>query len=541
MIFISAFLFLTLTGILSGCSGFSPAKIPVSPLGMKIAALFSGENQQTTQSQTSQVFETSPPSSKQVWIMEDTPVWNSPVANSEPRGIIQTGTVLKGYSFNNGWYFFSDSTGWGWIEEKYVSTVPPPMPSTKNKTYKLTIQAKPEDSTIRIMNMGREYRPGINLKPGRYDILVEREGYKTVRQWVAIQDADVAIPFTLQSLTPPLPDPMAQKDTAPPQITIREPTLPPGTTRLTRNRSQLTVRGHVADASGIFSVMVNGEEATVSPQGEFWTQVRLLYGDNSIRIRAMDQYNNVEERVFTVVRGATPSPPSVARPFRRRFALVIGNSSYDVGRLQNPANDAIDISEMLRELGFSVTLIRDATQQDMEDAIDIFTRKLGEGDAGLFFFAGHGVQVNGQNYLIPIDAQISKETDVKYQAVSANWILDNMEYAGNALNIVILDACRDNPYARSWRSSQQGLAGVPAVDGALIAYATAPGKTAAEGTGRNSPYTKHLLRFMPQPNMKVEELFKQVRIAVRRETKDNQTPWESSSLIGDFYFTENTP
>lgn len=378
--------------------------------------------------------------------MEDAPVWNNPVVNSEPRDIIQAGTALKVYSFNNGWYFFSDSAGWGWIEEKYVSTAPPPTPSTKNETYKLTIQAKPEDSTIRIMNMRGEYYPGINLKPGRYDILVERDGYKTVRQWVTIQDADVAIPFTLQSLAPPLPNPIAQKDTAPPQT-----------------------------------------------------------------------------------------------PLRRRFALVIGNSSYDVGRLKNPANDAIDISEMLRELGFSVTLIRDATQQEMEDAVDIFTRKLGEGDAGLFFFAGHGVQVNGQNYLIPIDAQISKETDIKYQAVSANWILDNMEYAGNALNIVILDACRDNPYARSWRSSQRGLAGVSAGDGALIAYATAPGKTAAEGTGRNSPYTKHLLRLMPQPNMKVEELFKQVRIAVRRETKYHQTPWESSSLIGDFYFAENTP
>ena len=267
----------------------------------------------------------------------------------------------------------------------------------------------------------------------------------------------------------------------------------------------------------------------------------VLYGENSIRIRAVDQHDNVEELVFTVVRGATPPPPSIVPPVRRRLALVIGNSSYDVGRLRNPVNDATDVSTMLRELGFSVTLIRDAIQQEMEDAIDTFTRKLGEGDAGLFFFAGHGVQVNGENYLIPTDARISKESDVKYHAVSANWVLDNMEHAGNALNIVILDACRDNPYARSWRSSQRGLAVVPAVEGALIAYATAPGKTAADGTGRNSPYTTHLLRLMPQPNMKVEELFKQVRIAVRGETKNKQTPWESSSLIGDFYFTGKTP
>ncbi len=163
MAFISAFLFFAFTGILSGCSTISPAKIvankkqylmgPSSPLRNKITALFSGEDQQTTQNQTSQ----------EVWVMEDTPVRNSPVVNSEPREIIQAGTALKGYSFNNGWYFFSDSLGWGWIEEKYVSTVPPSMPSTQNKTYKLTIQAKPEDSTIRIMNMSREYRPGMNL------------------------------------------------------------------------------------------------------------------------------------------------------------------------------------------------------------------------------------------------------------------------------------------------------------------------------------------------------------------------------------------
>jgi formylglycine-generating enzyme required for sulfatase activity len=228
------------------------------------------------------------------------------------------------------------------------------------------------------------------------------------------------------------------------------------------------------------------------------------------------------------------SPVGVSK---RRLALVIGNAGYAVGPLKNPVNDATDMTETLRKLGFEVTLLADASQRQMEDAINSFGRQLRQGGMGLFYYAGHGLQVSGQNYLVPVGARIERESDVKYEAVSADWVLDVMEEAGNPLNLIILDACRNNPYGRGWRSPVQGLAPPrQSARGAFIAYATAPLQVAADGHGRNGIYTKHLLHYMEKPGLSVEQLFKQVRKDVARETGGKQTPWESSSLTGDFYF-----
>src|SRR5262244_3228724 len=142
----------------------------------------------------------------------------------------------------------------------------------------------------------------------------------------------------------------------------------------------------------------------------------------------------------------------------RRTALVIGNAAYDFGSLRNPVNDATDITAALRQLGFDVTLQLNADLRGMHEAIDTFSHQLRQGGAGLFYFAGHGVQVGGENYLIPIRARISRQQDVQYEAVPVGRILGGMEDAENQLNIIILDACRDNPWARQWRSSQRGLA-----------------------------------------------------------------------------------
>jgi uncharacterized caspase-like protein len=147
------------------------------------------------------------------------------------------------------------------------------------------------------------------------------------------------------------------------------------------------------------------------------------------------------------------------------------------------------------------------------------------------------VQVNGQNYLIPVDARISRESDIKYQSVQVDWVLDRMRDAGNELNVIVLDACRNNPYARSLRTAQAGLAMMQAVSGSLIGYATSPGTTAEDGPGRNGTYTKHLLHFMQVPGLSAEQMFKEVRVAVAQETGKKQIPWVSTSLLGDFYFT----
>ena len=219
-----------------------------------------------------------------------------------------------------------------------------------------------------------------------------------------------------------------------------------------------------------------------------------------------------------------------------RLALAIGNSAYQTAPLKNPTNDAQDMAATLRNLGFEVILKTNADQRTMEDAIRSFGRQLRNGGIGLFYFAGHGVQMGGRNYLMPVDARIESESDVKYEAVDAGRVLGKMEDAENQLNIVILDACRNNPYARVFRSDQNGLARMDAPTGSLIAYATAPGEAAADGPERNGIFTKHLIQHMMEPNLTIEQVLKRVRIDVARQTNGRQIPWESSSLMGDFYF-----
>jgi len=219
-----------------------------------------------------------------------------------------------------------------------------------------------------------------------------------------------------------------------------------------------------------------------------------------------------------------------------RTALVVGNSSYKTAPLKNPVNDARDMAQVLRESGFEVILKTNANQREMEKAVRNFGKRLRRGGAGLFYYAGHGIQVKGRNYLVPIGATIETEADVKYEAVDAGLILGKMEDAANDLNIVILDACRNNPFARSFRSAEQGLARMDAPKGTLVAYATAPGSVAADGESGNGIYTKNLIDKIKTPGLTVEQALKQVRVAVLSETENKQIPWESSSLTGNFYF-----
>jgi len=234
---------------------------------------------------------------------------------------------------------------------------------------------------------------------------------------------------------------------------------------------------------------------------------------------------------FTVI-----IPVSSFSASNQRHALVIGNSAYRSAPLRNPTNDATDIASALERLGFNVINIENAGQQRMEDAIYEFGKKLKAGGVGLFYFAGHGMQVKGRNYLVPIGSKIREERHIKYEAVDAGRVLDAMHDAGNNLNIVILDACRDNPFKRSFRSSSRGLARMDAPTGTLIAFATAPGKTASDGEGRNGIFTGYLLKNINIPGLPLEKVLKKVRKAVIKETGSRQVPWESSSLTGDFYF-----
>jgi len=225
----------------------------------------------------------------------------------------------------------------------------------------------------------------------------------------------------------------------------------------------------------------------------------------------------------------------------RRTALVIGNAGYASGALRNPINDARAMAKALGDLSFEVTLKENLDQKQMKREIQAFGEKLQKGGVGLFYYAGHGIQVNGHNYLLPVGAAIEHEKQVEYEAVDMGAVLSEMDYAHNRLNIVIMDACRDNPFARSFRSISQGLASVDAPTGTLVAYATAPGSVANDGQGDNGVYTGELIRAMVQPGLKIEDVFKQVRSAVREATGGRQVPWESSSLEGDFYFIYPPP
>ncbi len=233
-----------------------------------------------------------------------------------------------------------------------------------------------------------------------------------------------------------------------------------------------------------------------------------------------------------------------AETAQRRVALVVGNNNYTAAPLLNPINDARAMADALQRAGFSVILRTDATQPEMTAAVREFGNRLkdgGPGTAGLFYFAGHGMQIKGRNYLVPVGANIEHEDEVSYQAMDAQAVLDKMESAGNGSNLMILDACRNNPFARSFRSGRQGLAQMDAPVGSVVAFSTAPGSVASDGTGVNGLYTAHLLRAMKQPGAKVEDVFKQVRMAVLRDTGGRQVPWEATSLVGDFYFSPPQP
>ncbi len=241
-----------------------------------------------------------------------------------------------------------------------------------------------------------------------------------------------------------------------------------------------------------------------------------------------------------VLLGFIPWLGAGAVPAEPRTALVIGNGAYGDAPLRNPVNDARDMAAKLRELGFQVIERFDADRQALRQALREFEQQLRQQrSVGLFYYAGHGVQLKGQNYLIPVGVDIRQEFEIPDEGVDADAVLRAMESAGNGLNIVILDACRNNPFARGL--GNRGLARMDGPAGTFIAYATAPGAISKDGTGRNSPYTQNLLAAMSIPGLSLEQVFKQVLVGVERETSGSQIPWVASSLRGEFYFLPPTP
>ncbi|MBF0541028.1 MAG: caspase family protein [Nitrospirae bacterium] len=225
----------------------------------------------------------------------------------------------------------------------------------------------------------------------------------------------------------------------------------------------------------------------------------------------------------------------------KRVALVIGNGDYkNIKKLRNPVNDAQAMASVLKGLNFKVISGFNLTQKDMRKIISQFGDEISNGGVGLFYFAGHGIQIKGENYLIPVDADVHSEKDVDPEAINANIVLENMAYAKNRLNIVILDACRDNPFKGFRSAGGGGLAQMKAPEGTYIAYATSPGSVASDGDGQNGLYTQELIKNMEKPGLQIEQMFKGVRESVKSISHDQQTPWESTSITGEFYFKIDT-
>jgi hypothetical protein len=237
--------------------------------------------------------------------------------------------------------------------------------------------------------------------------------------------------------------------------------------------------------------------------------------------------------------------PALATAYKneKRYALVVGNSNYnkEIGILKNPVNDATDIATELRKSNFEVQLITNCTYVQLREAMRKFHEKLTNGPVdqtvGLFYYAGHGVQYQDENYLVPVDADVKFEDDILRMCFPVQrMVLANMERSNSRMNIVILDACRNNPFPATTRSVGSGLAEMKRARGSFIAYATSPGSVASDGSGRNGLYTQELLKALRKPNLTIEQVFKDVRMNVLRLSGDKQYTWDSSNIIGEFYF-----
>lgn len=251
---------------------------------------------------------------------------------------------------------------------------------------------------------------------------------------------------------------------------------------------------------------------------------------------------------------------SVVFANENKIALVIGNSDYKHAvPLKNPVNDALDMAKALKNLNFEVRLLTDANKSDIDRAAEEFVLKLvATKGVGMFFYAGHGSQLEGDNYLIPVDTYIEKETEIKDKGFNIAVLMSSMKKANNLANIIVLDACRDNPFTGGFHDNSRslgensdsrglknksiklssGLSKLDAPPNTILAFATAPGRVAKDGEGRNSPYTEQLIEKMQMEGITVEQVFKEVRAEVIDQTNGQQVPWESSSLVSDFYFVE---
>jgi hypothetical protein len=253
-------------------------------------------------------------------------------------------------------------------------------------------------------------------------------------------------------------------------------------------------------------------------------------------VEAEKELVGVNEKQASAGPSILPGIPSVRPTKEKRLALVIGNSAYESKPLKNPTNDAADIAKFLRTTGFDVIEILDADFSALRSAIQRFEKDYPSYDVGLIYYSGHGIEFRGRNYLVPINASIQMEEEIPRLAMDVSETLDRLTRIKAGTMILIVDACRNAPIFSKFRSAKAGLETMEAPGGTIIGFSAGPGQLAADGNGRNSPYTEALLRVANAPNKKIEDVFKETARAVSEASAGRQQPWYNSSLIGDFYF-----
>ena len=315
----------------------------------------------------------------------------------------------------------------------------------------------------------------------------------------------------------------------------------------TTDKNEIQIKLGIKSKSKVENVTINGEQtrgiATVTTddhdlivnrtlslnEGQNHIVVSVTNADGTATSEQIIEYNkNVTKPVFK----------------DKRIALVIGNSDYtgNINSLANPQNDATDVSSKLESLGFDVTVLYDGTRKEMKEYISTFIDRARDYDVALFYYAGHGLQlqtdIGGANYLIPVDADLKYKSDAEYDCVNANRIVSQMESSGCKVRLVILDACRDLPNLLDSNrgSSPKGFSEIKSAVGTYIMYSTREGKTASDGKGRNSPFAEGILKFIDEPNLPIETFFKKVGDWVDQKTGNKQEPWPSGRIKGEFYF-----
>jgi hypothetical protein len=327
----------------------------------------------------------------------------------------------------------------------------------------------------------------------------------------------------------------------PPDIKILKPGLHRGYGEQIVTESALHVEGTVEGTDKIAAVFVNGEPATFDYGKSFSHDVTLSKGKNKVTVTVQNTQSVATEKDFYI----TYEPKEIskltnkpgAKQFQgKRLALIIGNADYaSTAKLRNTRNDAASMAIGLEALGFEVMKVLDGTYEQMKNAIYAFGDKAQSVDVSVFFYAGHGLEVDGTNYLVPVDADIQSALDVKQKAIPLTGVIRTMEFANDeGLNMIILDACRNNPFPTGKRSSGSGLARIQTPSGTLIAYSTDPGSVASDGDRENGLYTGELIKQL-SISQRIEDVFMNTRNEVERLSKGAQRPWEEARLKGVFY------